>query len=303
VQLQGVYPPIATPFTTTGDLDLDALGDNIARWAATRLRGLVVLGSNGEAPYIDDDEAETLIAAVRGQLPPEKLVIAGTGRESTRATLRATERAARAGADAVLVRVPGFFKAQMTSEALVRHYLAVADRSPVPVLLYNFAAAFGVNLGIEAIAGLATHPNIVGLKESGGDVAQIADQVNATPRDFAIVVGGAPTLYASLCAGAVGGVVAVANVVPDACLRLFDLTLGGRHDEARALQRALTPLARAVTTTYGVAGLKAAMDVAGYRGGPPRAPLVGVPPHVIGELDRLLHELRTFLEGSHAFAS
>jgi 4-hydroxy-2-oxoglutarate aldolase len=244
-----------------------------------------------------------LIEVVRSLVPADRLVIAGTGRESTRATIRATGRAARAGADVALVRVPGFFKSHMTSEALVQHYTAVADASPVPVMLYNFAAAFGASIKIDAVARLALHPNIVGLKESGGDVGQIADEVSSTPHDFAVVVGGAPTLYASVCVGASGGVVAVANVVPEVCVRLFELSVEGRHDEARALQRALTPLARAVTGTHGVPGLKAAMDVAGYRGGPPRAPLLPVAPEVVGELRRLLEELRTFVEGSHAVPS
>jgi 4-hydroxy-2-oxoglutarate aldolase len=303
MDIAGIYPPIATPFTDHGHLDAGALRFNVARWMTTGLRGLVVLGSNGEAPLVDDDEAHELVALVREGVPRDRLLIAGTGRESTRATVTATLRAASAGADAVLVRTPGFFKSQMTVEAFVRHYTAVADASPVPVLLYNFAAAFGVNLPLEAVARLAAHPNIVGLKESGGDIGQISDQVSIARSGFEVVVGSAPTLYASLCVGAVGGIVAVANMVPEACVRLFELTRAGHHQQALALQQALTPLARAVTTLHGVPGLKAGMSLAGYRGGPPRSPLPPAPSPAVDEISRRLSELRAFLEASHAVPS
>jgi 4-hydroxy-2-oxoglutarate aldolase len=293
MQLRGIFPPMATPFTADGDaLDFDALKVNVDRWMATRLAGLVVLGSNGEAAFVDDDEAERLVGAVRALMPSDRLLLAGTGRESTRATVAACRRAAAAGAHAALVRVPGFFKAQMTGPVLHRHFLAVADACPVPVILYNFANVFGANLPTETVASLAEHPNIVGLKESGGDVAQVADQVSSTPDEFDVVVGAAPALYASLCVGASGGVVAVANVVPEACVQLYELTRSGRHDEARAWQRALTPLARSVTATYGVAGLKAAMTLAGYRGGDPRPPLAPAGPQATAEIARALDTLR-----------
>jgi 4-hydroxy-2-oxoglutarate aldolase len=300
MHLRGIFPPMATPFTADGEaIDVDALKHNLDRWLTTGLAGFVLLGSNGEAAYIDEDEADTLVAEVRSHVPAGRLVIVGTGRESTRATIGASRRAARLGADAALVRVPGAFKTQMTADALVRHYTAVADASPIPVILYNFAAAFGVNLPTDAVATLSAHPNIVGLKESGGDVAQVAEQVAATPGDFAVVVGAAPALYASLCVGARGGVVAVANVVPDACVRLYELTVAGRHQEALALQRALAPLARAVTATYGVAGLKAAMTLAGYRGGQPRSPLLPAPPAALSALSGRLLALQQFIEGPH----
>jgi 4-hydroxy-2-oxoglutarate aldolase len=291
VTITGVYPPIATPFTGDGEVDYDALRFNTARWMRTGLRGLVVLGSNGEAALIDDDEAERVVGEVRALVPRERLLVAGTGRDSTRATIAACRRAARVGADFVLVRTPSAFRAQLTTEALVRHYAAVADASPVPVLLYDFPQSFGVTLPLAAVVTLAAHPNVAGMKESSGDVAQIADQVSRTPAAFEVVVGSAPTLYASLLVGAVGGVVAVANVVPDLCVRLFDLTRSGRHDEALSLQRRLTPLARAVTATHGVPGLKLAMRLVGYRGGAPRAPLAPAPEAVERELRALLQDL------------
>jgi 4-hydroxy-2-oxoglutarate aldolase len=181
----------------------------------------------------------------------------------------------------------------MTAAALQTHYVAVADSSPVPVLLYNFAAAFGVNLPTETIAALAAHPNVKGLKESGGDVSQVADQVVRTPVSFPVVVGAAPALYASLCVGASGAVVAAANVIPELLIDLY--TAASRGDQARALmlQRAVTPLARAVTTGGGVPALKAAMNLAGYQGGWPRAPLMPASDATVDALRRMLAELPT----------
>jgi len=276
VNLDGILPPFATPFTSDGEVDLRACADNAARMMRTGLRGLVVLGSNGEAPFVDLDELTRIVQAARDVVPADRLLIVGTGRQSTRQTLAATRAAGAAGADAVLVLTPSVFRPQMTADVLSAHYRAVADDSPVAVLLYNFPAATGVTLPVTAVEGLAAHPNIVGIKESSGDVGIVADLVSRTPDDFTVVVGSAPTLYASLALGADGGVVAVANVIPDLCVRLHTLVRAGRHHEALALQRAITPLARAVTSEYGVAGLKAAMDVAGYRGGTPRLPLAPV---------------------------
>jgi 4-hydroxy-2-oxoglutarate aldolase len=173
----------------------------------------------------------------------------------------------------VLVRTPAYYKSQMTADVFVRHFTAVADASRVPVLLYDAPAFTGVTLPVAAVAKLAEHANIIGVKESAPDIGLVCDFVGSAPRDFQVLVGSAPTLYASLCVGAVGGIVAVACVVPDLCVRLLTLVQEGRHDEALMLQRQLTPLARSVTSVYGVGGLKAALDLAGYIGGNPRAPL------------------------------
>src|SRR5438874_5236717 len=242
--LTGVFAPLPTPFHANGELDTRRFRDALARWISTPLAGFVVLGSNGEAVFLDEEEADRAIATARESVPRGRPLIVGTGRESTRATIRATKRAADLGADFVLVRTPGFFKSQMTNDAFVRHYSAVADASPVPVLLYNFTALTGVNLLPAAVSRLAVHPNIIGMKESGGDIAQVADLVSLTPADFNVLAGSAPTFYAALCVGAVGGVLALGCAAPDACVRLFELTRAGRHDEAIALQRRLVPLAR-----------------------------------------------------------
>src|SRR5438067_2417703 len=214
MKLAGVYAPIPTPFDDRDRVDTTRLKKALTKWAARPLAGFVVLGSNGEAVLMDDVESDHAIAAARDAVPREKRFIVGTGRESTQATINATRRAAERGPDAVLVRTPGFFKAQMTNDAFVRHYTAVADASPVPVLLYNFTALTGVNLLPAAVARLATHPNIIGMKESGGDMAQVADLVSLTPDDFNVLAGSAPTFYAALCVGAVGGVLALGCAAP-----------------------------------------------------------------------------------------
>jgi 4-hydroxy-2-oxoglutarate aldolase len=277
MKLQGVFAPIPTPFDEADRVDTGKIAVAFARWLARPITGFVVLGSNGEAALLSEDESDRVVAAAREAVPRNRPLVVGTGRESTQAAVRASKRAAELGADAVLVRTPGFFKAQMTHDAFVRHYTAVADASPVPVLLYNFTALTGVNLLPATVAQLAGHPNIVGMKESGGDVAQIADLVSSTPDGFAVLAGTTSTFYAALCVGAVGGILAPACVAPESCMRLYDLTKAARHDEARALQRRLMPIARLLGPAYGVPGLKAALRVAGYDLGMPRPPLAPVP--------------------------
>jgi 4-hydroxy-2-oxoglutarate aldolase len=288
----GIFTPIVTPFTADDELDEAALGSNVARWMRTPLHGLVVLGSNGEAPQLEDAEADRAIAIVRERVPREKTLIAGTGRESTKATIAATRRAASLGADAVLVRTPAFFKSQMTSDIFVRHYNEVADASPVPVLLYNVTMFTGVNLMPDAVERLAEHPNIAGMKDSGTDVAQISEYVHRTPPHFTVLAGAAPTLFLSFCAGCDGAILAVAGVLPDMCVSLWEAVRDNRIGEARELQRRLLPIARSVGSVYGVAGLKAALELSGYGGGQPRPPLRPASPQVIEVIRRQLTEVR-----------
>ncbi len=275
---------MVTPFTA-GVVDTAAISWNVRRWMAAGLGGVVALGTNGEAALLDQAEADRVLDAVRGDLPADRLLIAGTGRESTRATIAATGRAAALGADFALVRTPSFFRSQMTPSALEAHFRAVADAAPIPILLYNFPGQTGVNFLPETVAALAAHPNIAGMKETGTDAAQLAAFVEAGSRTtFSVLVGAAPGMYPALCVGAAGAIVAVAGVLPELCVQLYAHAREGRHDEARALQRLLTPLGRMVTTTYGVPGLKAALDVAGYRGGEPRPPLQPAAPKAIDEI-------------------
>jgi 4-hydroxy-2-oxoglutarate aldolase len=287
----GTFTPIATPYRVDDTVDEAALRTNIGYWMKTPLTGLVVLGSNGEAPQLDDVEADRIVEVARECVPRDRPLIAGTGRESTRATIAATRRAAVADVDAVLVRTPSFFKSQMTSEALVGFYTAVADASPKPVLLYNVTVYTGVNLLPDAVEKLAEHPNVVGMKESGSDIAQIGELVARTPDDFTVLAGSATTYFTALCAGVDGGVLALAALLPEQCRRLAALVRERRIEEARDLQRRITPLARSVGSLFGVAGLKAALDLIGYTGGKPRSPLRSATPQMIdvirGQLEAL----------------
>jgi len=287
----GIYTPIATPFRDDGTVDERALAANVSRWMTTPLTGLVVLGSNGEAASLEEAEADRVVEIVRAGVPSSRPLIAGTGRESTRGTIVATRRAAAAGADAALVRTPSFFKPQMTSDAFVRHFTEVADASPVPVLLYNVTLYTGVNLLPDAVERLAVHPNIVGIKESGSDIGQIAEYVARTPDDFTVLAGSATTLVHALCAGCDGAILALASLAPAECVSMTVLVREKRLDEAAALQRRLMPLARSVGTTYGVPGLKAALELKGYAGGPPRPPLRPVSSEVVDIIRRQLDAL------------
>ena len=242
------------------------------------LGGIVALGTNGESALLDDDESDLVLSATRDVVPRDRVVIAGTGRESTRATIAASRRAAALGADAVLVRTPSFFKTLSTQALLMRHYSAVADESPIPVLLYNFPASTGVAFTPDTVAALAEHRNIVGMKESGTDAAAFAAFADAAPERFSMLAGTGTVFYTDLCLGAVGGILAIAAVEPELCLRLLSLVKDGHHAEARRLQTLMTPLARMVTSGFGVPGLKAALDLAGYKGGDPRAPLAPATP-------------------------
>jgi 4-hydroxy-2-oxoglutarate aldolase len=287
----GIFTPIVTPFRDDDTVDETGLQRNVQRWLSTSLHGLVVLGSNGEAAQLSDDEADRIVDIVRAHVPAGRALIAGTGRESTRDTIAATRRAAQAGVDAVLVRTPSFFKPQMTTDVFVRHYAEVADASPVPILLYNVSTFTGVNLLPEAVERLAAHANIAGIKESGSDIGQIAEYVSRTPEDFTVLAGSATTLVHALCAGCDGAILALASLLPDACVEMVALVREGRLREARALQRRLMPLARSVGGTYGVPGLKAALHLIGYASGPPRPPLRPAAASVIDIIRGQLGEL------------
>jgi len=288
MDLRGVFAPIPTPFGRNEQLDEPRLKSACARWAASPLNGIVVLGSTGEAVLLDEDESDRAVAVARDAWPPGRPFIVGTGRESTAATIHATRRAASLGADAVLVRTPGFYKAQMNADVFVRHYTAVAEASPVPVLLYNFTAVTGVNLPAVAVSKLSAHPNVIGVKESSGDVAQIAEFVRVSREGFNVLAGSSTTFYSALGMGAVGGILALSCVLPDACWRVFGLTHEGNHDEARALQMRLMPIAKLIGSMHGIAGLKAALKLVGCDVGDVRSPLAPVSDATVAALREAL---------------
>jgi 4-hydroxy-2-oxoglutarate aldolase len=273
--LTGIFPPIPTPFLD-GELAPDKLALNIGKWNKTELRGYVVFGSNGESVFLTREEKLRMVAEVKRYASDDKIIIAGTGSESIKETVSLTNEAAGLGADYALVVTPSYYKSAMNHEALVTYYTMVADAVTIPVILYNVPKFTGVDIQAETVAKLAGHPNIAGVKNSTENIRQLIEFVARTSPDFAVIAGTASMLYGGFLTGASGGIVALANIAPDQCVRIQQLVASSKLDDALVLQQQLIPVNTAVTSRYGVAGLKAAMDLLGYFGGDPRAPLLPV---------------------------
>ncbi len=286
--LGGLMPPIPTPFNAEGEVAYDRLLANLERWNREPLEGYVVGGSNGEFVFLSPQERVEVVRVARQAVPPDRWLVAGTAAESTRETIALTERMAQAGADAALVVTPFYYKSKMTPEALEAHYRRVAEASPIPVLLYSVPVYTGLDLPAEVVIRLAGHPNIVGIKDSGGNVAKMGTVVHHTPPDFRVLTGSGANLLGALAMGAVGAVSALANVAARRLAEVVSHFSRGEIEAARQLQLPLIGVNTAVTARYGIAGLKAAMDMLGYYGGPVRAPLLPLP-----EEDRA--RLRTIL--------
>jgi len=290
MKLSGVMPPITTPFKD-GKLALDQLRKNFQKWNKTGLSGYLVLGSNGEAVYLNEKEKTKVIEVSREVIATSKIMIVGTGMESTQETIRFTNQSAKMGADCALVVTPSYFKGSMKPQILYDHFISVAESSRIGILLYNVPQFTGINMESELVAKLSAHPNIIGIKDSSGNIGQLSEIIYLSHEKFAVFVGSAPVFFPALCVGAVGGILAVAQVAPQACVQIQNLFNKGEMDEARALQSQLTPLAKAVTAIYGIGGLKMAMDLAGYFGGNPRSPLKKPSQEVEEDLKRLLLRL------------
>ncbi len=273
LDLHGIFPPIPTPFIN-GTVAYDKLASNVERWNHTGLKGFVVLGSNGEYVSLSEEEKRAVVDIVVQSAGDEMRVIAGTGCEYTAETVRLTEDCAKIGAHAALVVTPHYYAGRMNEAALVKHYSAVADQSAIPILLYNVPKFTHINMAADLVARLSEHPNIIGLKDSSGNVIQLAEILNAVARGFNVMVGTAGVLFSGLTIGCVGGINALANVAPEQCVAILDLVKAGDLDAARQLQLKMIPVNQAVTAVYGVPGLKTAMDMLGYFGGDPRLPLL-----------------------------
>lgn len=271
--VHGVFSPVPTIFDAEGELDLPRFSRNLTRWNQTGLAGYVVLGSNGEFALLDEHEKLALIECARSVTPREKLLIAGTAAESTRGTVALTRAAAALGADLAIVLTPHYYSPSYDEAAYLRHFTAVADASPIPVLAYTMPSFAKVDLPVSTLVALAHHPNIVGYKESGADVAKIAAVAAAAPDDFAPLVGSGSHYLPARLVGATGGIISLAIVAPDACVALDAAIAAGDIATAQSLQRQLLAINAAITSRYGIAGVKAALDLLGYDGGAPRSPL------------------------------
>jgi 4-hydroxy-2-oxoglutarate aldolase len=270
---EGVYIPVPTPFR--GDeVAPERLAENLGRWNQTPLNGYVVLGSTGEFPMLSEAERERVLVAARQAIPRDKRFIAGTGTNSTLHTIKQTRRAAELGADAALVITPHYFTRAFTRpDAQVRHYLAVADAAPIPVLIYNFPINTGVNVEADTVARIAEHPNVVGIKDSSGNIPQCAQIIDQTPKTFHVLVGSAAALLPALAIGAAGGILALANIAARPFCEVYALARAGGWEEARQIAARMMPADRGIAGRYGIGGLKAALDLQGFYGGPCRAPL------------------------------
>ncbi len=278
--IKGIIPPVTTPFVV-GEVAYDKLTSNIERWNRTSLSGYVVMGSNGESAFLTRDEKLKIVETAKKNISAGKILLAGTGSDSIKETVSLSNDAADRGADYALVLTPSFYKGSMNSAAFVRFFTEVADKIKIPLVIYNVPKFTGVNIEADAVAKLAQHGNIVGLKNSAENAAHTAELISVVPRDFSVLVGTASVLYPGLAAGATGGILALANIAPDQCVEIQRLFEAGKHEEASALQKKLIPVNKAVTSKYGVPGLKAALDMLGYFGGEPRSPLAP-----IGEKER-----------------
>ncbi len=291
MKLSGVMPPITTPFQD-GKVALNKLKENFQKWNKTGLSGYLVLGSNGEAVYLNEKERIKVAEVCRESIPASKVMLVGTGMESTAETIRFTNQVAGMGADCALVVTPSYFKGSMKPQILYDHFVAVAESSRIGIMIYNVPQFTGINLEPELVAKLSEHTNIIGIKDSSGNIGQLSEIIHLSKKGFSVFVGSAPVFFPALCVGAVGGILAVANVVPQHCVQIQTLFKKGKMDETRALQGRLTPLAKAVTTQYGIGGLKIAMNLAGYFGGNPRPPLKRPGKEAEEELKRLLLQLK-----------
>lgn len=293
MKLQGIFPPLTTPFDHNGDIWKVKVEHNVARLNLTSLAGYVVIGSTGESKLLSTDEKVRLWEWVAEFAAPEKILIAGTGVESVRETVALTNRAAGMGYKAALVMTPHYYKNLIASpDAQKLYFRSVADRTNIPVIIYNWPQMTGIDIAAEAVADLSQHPNVIGIKESSGNLAKVVQMLSEVKAGFNVLVGSAPTIASNLQAGASGGILAFANAAPYACISIYEAHRTREHDAALDWQRRIARAATLVTVKYGIPGLKYAMDLEGYYGGPPRLPLTPPNPHAKKEIEAAFAGLR-----------
>jgi len=289
LDLQGIFPPIPTPFEN-GHCAPPRLEENLAKWNDAGLSGYLVLGSNGEAPLLSEAEKLELVRVARQAIPTEKILLVGSGLESTDATSVLTYRLADLGADAALVITPSYYRDWLLPEALRRHFEAIAEASPIPILLYHVPKSTGLYLPIDVVVQLAQHPNIIGMKDSSGNLGQLIELREKVPSTFQLIIGADAVFFGGLMHGLRGAILGLANVAPRECVELFNAVEDEKWDVAQALANRIAPVGRAVTSRFGVPGLKAALDELGYFGGEPRPPLLPVREKIREEIRLILQK-------------
>jgi 4-hydroxy-tetrahydrodipicolinate synthase len=292
VEISGILPALTTPYRGDGSVATERFKENIARYNRVGLAGYVVLGSTGESVLLSSAEGESLLAAAKEAADGGKLLLAGAGAESTAETIVRCKRAAALGYHAALVKTPYYYKPAYKAEVFLRHYRSVADASPIPVLLYSVPIFTGVTLETPEILALAQHPNIAGIKDSSGVIQRVVEVVAQARKSFHVLTGGAGVVYPALTAGAKGAILALASVLPERCVAIYEDWKKGRHAEALAQQQQLAEASKTIASENGIAGLKHAMDLRGYFGGVPRLPLLPLS----DEKKQQIHKLMTELE-------
>ena len=293
MKLQGIFPPIATPFDHNGDIYPAKVRHNVEKWNRTALAGYVVMGSTGESVMLTADEKYTMWELVAKHAAPEKLLIAGTGMEGVRETVALTNRAAEMGYKAAMVRTPHYYKNLVNrADAQALYFRAVADQSRIPLIIYNWPQATGVDIPVEAVVALSEHPNVIAIKESSGNLEKVMQMIREVKHGFQVLVGSAPTLWPSLLMGASGAILAYANAAPYSVIAIWEAWR--TREEAAGLdwQNRIGRPSALVTTKYGIPGLKYAMDLNGYYGGPPRLPLVVPTPEAKKEIEEAFKDLK-----------
>ena len=293
MKLQGIFPPIATPFDHNGDIYPAKVRHNVEKWNRTALAGYVVMGSTGESVMLTADEKYTMWELVAQHAAPEKLLIAGTGMEGVRETVALTNRAAEMGYKAAMVRTPHYYKNLINrADAQALYFRAVADQSRIPIVIYNWPQATGVDIPVEAVVALSEHPNVIAIKESSGNLEKVMQMIREVKHGFQVLVGSASTLWPSLLMGACGAILAYANAAPYSVIAIWEAYR--TREEAAGLdwQNRIGRASALVTTKYGIPGLKYAMDLNGYYGGPPRLPLVVPTPEAKKEIEEAFRDLR-----------
>lgn len=274
MEIRGIFPALVTPFASDESVSLSAVQENIRLYNKTAVTGYVVLGSTGETVMLSREESDAVLGAAKEAAAPHKLLIAGTGAESTSETIARTKRAATLGYLVALVKTPYYYKPVYNAETYIRHYRAVADASPIPIVLYSVPQFTGITLETREILTLAGHPNIVGIKDSSGNIQRVAEIVAGAPTNFCVLTGGSAVIYPAMSVGARGGILALASVLPEKCAEVFDLAQRGNHLEARHLQLALAQASKKIVSENGIPGVKYAMNLRGFNAGEPRLPLL-----------------------------
>jgi 4-hydroxy-2-oxoglutarate aldolase len=344
--LHGIFPPITTPFYPEGNVYFKKLEYNVDRYSRSPIAGMVVQGSTGEAILLSDQERRDVLKAAMDAAAPNKVMIAGTGIESAIETLRLTEYAASLGYDAAMVRTPHYYKGQMNRpQNMLAFYRTVADRSPLPIIIYNFPQATGYDIPAEVVIELAEHPNIAAIKESSGSIEKVQKMAEATRHikrmatvtetqeavtgrmlssakavaaslpvagqpsssavqvvgglktrqkeaGFQVMVGAAHKLEPSLAVGAVGAILAFACAAPTACFEIYAAFKENSLEIAREKQERIADAAVKVVSEMSIPGVKYAMDLNGYYGGPVRLPLLPLTADDKAKVEQLMAEIK-----------